>query len=389
MSFKAIRKVVKDSSFENVKKIFSESYKNIRIRELKSKPDLYLLTVYDDTAETDYDDICTEANGLILEKNTNKIISVCQPRMKQFIEEDPTDQYNYLTELGQIYKQVSAEFLEDGTVVRLYNYDGEWTTATSKCIDANFSYWSSKKTFNQMFFEVMDKKELKLLDENYTYFFILNHVENRIVIKHTLSHLVFSCRIHNESFLIDKDFSCVEHVSKAIPAKVFDIDDYFKEEEIVSLEEYSNESFRGLVFMFGSSSSGDYCIVNYDFFHYNVVKYARGNTQNINLRCLELLLAEDYYNLNILCDQFSQAKVVSQFVHQCLDNLIEEIYVLYLDTHVKHKFKITEENRLFRTLKQLHGQYKKFEIPIQKSDVQIKIMGYNPRLVAKLLGWVA
>jgi hypothetical protein len=82
-----------------------------------------------------------ECNGLILEKGTNKVVAACQ---NDFEKEFPSDLNNF----------VSAEYCEDGTVIRLYNHKGIWTTCTKKCINAKASYWCHLKSFNDMFWEI-------------------------------------------------------------------------------------------------------------------------------------------------------------------------------------------------------------------------------------------
>ena len=51
------------------------------------------------------------------------------------------------------------EYCEDGTVIRVY-YDNTkgWRFSTNKCIDAFSSYWTSSKSFGEMFDKLFDEK---------------------------------------------------------------------------------------------------------------------------------------------------------------------------------------------------------------------------------------
>ena len=165
-------------------KEFNDSLKNelylkyIKMRELKTDDNTYdnLYLLFNRKTETD---IQKECSGLILEKNTNNIIAACQ----HDFEETPKDKNDF----------VSAEYCEDGTIIRLYNYNNMWVTATKKCIDAKFSFWSNTKTFNDMFWEVFshNNMDLSALDKNCTYIFVLLHLENLMVVKHTQNELVY------------------------------------------------------------------------------------------------------------------------------------------------------------------------------------------------------
>ena len=74
-------------------------------------------------------------------------------------------------------ENTTVEYCEDGTIIRLYNYNDNWYTSTTKTINASVSYWSSSKSFHELFSELFDEKYLEILDKNSTYFFILLEVE--------------------------------------------------------------------------------------------------------------------------------------------------------------------------------------------------------------------
>ena len=89
------------------------------------------------------------------------------------------------------------------TIIRLYNYNNKWSTATTRCMDAKDSFWSSNKTFDAMFWEIFDEKLIAELNTNFTYLFVLLHEENRIVVRHKLNTLVYVSKIDNTTLIED------------------------------------------------------------------------------------------------------------------------------------------------------------------------------------------
>ena len=357
-------------------KEFNDSLKNelylkyIKMRELKTDDNTYdnLYLLFNRKTETD---IQKECSGLILEKNTNNIIAACQ----HDFEETPKDKNDF----------VSAEYCEDGTIIRLYNYNNMWVTATKKCIDAKFSFWSNTKTFNDMFWEVFshNNMDLSALDKNCTYIFVLLHLENLMVVKHTQNELVYLGNVNN-----------VTHVTNdATDLGLFSVNPYIKLPEKVNLTKdelddfnaintrYFNPTKRGIIIKYNNNK-----IYKFDFNEFTFMQKIRGNEPLIRNRYLELL--SDPESLNILVSYYQEHAFTFSMVHHNLIVICNEIYKLYRETHVKHAYKIEEDHLYYKTIKQLHGQYKKTNKPITKDDVFSKLQTYNSFILKKLLKWV-
>jgi hypothetical protein len=100
---------------------------------------------------------------------------------KKFIEKYPKKDENVIIE----------EFVE-GTMINVFwnknvGTNGEWVISTKSNIGANTHFYklSNSKTFNTMFFEALDNINFKLeqLNPLFCYSFVLQHPENRIVVK--------------------------------------------------------------------------------------------------------------------------------------------------------------------------------------------------------------
>jgi hypothetical protein len=63
-------------------------------------------------------------------------------------------------------------------------YDGvQWRISTKSMVDGNGKFFNREKSFSDMFYEILNKKELTLdvLNTDYCYSFVMQHPENRIV----------------------------------------------------------------------------------------------------------------------------------------------------------------------------------------------------------------
>ena len=76
-----------------------------------------------------------------------------------------------------------TEFYE-GTMINLFFYNEKWEIATKSVIGANCKYYlHQNKTYREMFFEAINHLNINLDDfnKNFSYSFVLQHPENRIV----------------------------------------------------------------------------------------------------------------------------------------------------------------------------------------------------------------
>lgn len=274
-----------------------------------------------------------------------------------------------------------TEYCEDGTVIRLYFHNNKWNTATTKCLDARNSFWSSHKTFDELFWEVFDPFYLSALDTKCTYIFILLHTENRIVARHRYNCLTFISCINNETGAIN--YKNIFKDSKNIKRPLVINDDPKK--IVQDIKAYFNPQKRGILFKVKDPNTLAITTYKLDFEEYAVVKKIRGNVPQIRMRYLELL--NDIESSKLLKYYFNESKFVFDFVEHSLTNLSKEIHQLYMESHVKHTIKIDETHPFHRTLRQLHAQYKTTNQPITKQAVRDKLNSLDKYALKTLLGW--
>jgi hypothetical protein len=382
VSIDNIEHLIKNSeSFDQVKEIAIESGIQVRESTEDELKNLYLLVANRETSELS--PLQLECNGLILEKETNKIVCMSQNKFIHINNDD--SQINQIEDMKSRYNRFRMEYCEDGTVIRLYNYNDTWYTATTRCIDARKSYWSSDKTFNDMFWEIFNTSNYTVdnLDKNHTYLFILIHKENRIVVNHKYNNLIYIGRINNETkqedftnyFYNEDPRRCIRRTKNIDVSSVinYPLDDYYLSDK------------RGVILKFFDASNNSWKLCQYDFNHYTQIKEVRGNVPLIRMRYLELLEQPD--KLQILETNYPEYKMTFAMIKHCMNKLYKEVHNLYYQSHIKHNITVEETHKLYRTLKQLHGQYKKQGTIITLEEVTKKVNSLDKNVIKTLIGW--
>jgi len=382
VSINNIENLIKNSeSFDKLKEIATESGIQVRESTEDDLKNLYLLVANRETSELS--PLQLECNGLILEKETNKI--VCMSQNKFININNDGSQIDQIENLKSTYKRFRMEYCEDGTVIRLYNYNDVWYAATTRCIDARKSYWSSDKTFNDMFWEIFNTSNYTVdnLDKNHTYLFILIHKENRIVVNHKYNNLIYIGRINNETkqedftnyFYNEDPRRCIRRTKNIDVSSIihYPLDDYYLADK------------RGVIIKFFDEHNNSWKLYQYDFNNYIQIKEVRGNVPLIRMRYLELLEQPD--KLQILETNYPEHKMTFAMIKHCMNKLYKEVHNLYYQSHIKHNITVEETHKLYRTLKQLHGQYKKQGTIITLEEVTKKVNSLDKNVIKTLIGW--
>jgi hypothetical protein len=154
--------------------LFAQSEKfKLKIKEDKEYPNLFI--VINNNESIINEPFVRFCNGIILEKNTFKIICYS---FNKCVEETGIDQELFNATL---YVEPSYE----GTLMRAYNYNNEWILSTKKMINSKRAKWISTKSFNELFYEILGNNNIfEHMDKNRCYSFILVHNENNVVIKY-------------------------------------------------------------------------------------------------------------------------------------------------------------------------------------------------------------
>jgi hypothetical protein len=355
--------ISKCENFDEIKTVMKEQ--NIQVRESTDYPSLYLLVSKqpESTVEMQLTDVQKEANGIIFEKETNRVICMSQNKF------ETVDTFQDVT-------NVYIEYCEDGTAIRLYNYNDKWITSTSRCIDAKVSVWGASRSFDDLFWEMFDVSRLENLDKNKTYIFVMIHSENRIVVKHRFNNLIYIQSIDNKTrsedftnIFFDENPKRTIRRTKVIPTDTFNGNvDYDPSKRGILVKKLVGNSWK---------------IIKYDFPQYTATKNIRGNTADIKMRYLELLSNPE--QLMYLEQMYGEYKQQFNAVKYALTKLYKEIHQLYFNSHIKHEVKIETEHKFYQTLKQLHGEYKTKGNKITLEEVKKKVNSLDSHVIKKFL----
>jgi hypothetical protein len=126
----------------------------------------------------------------IIVNSCNNIVSFAPPKS---ISAD-----KFIQKYLDINENIVAEEFIEGTMINVFfdksiGITGSWEISTRNTVGATSSFYKSKKckTFRQMFMDAVNECNLDItkLDKKYSYSFVLQHPENRIVIPFSVPNL--------------------------------------------------------------------------------------------------------------------------------------------------------------------------------------------------------
>ena len=126
----------------------------------------YLVKYIKDKSDMTNEDV-QKCRGIILEKNTNRLLCVPPPKSVSL------DMYHNIFKNNENNENIVFEEFVDGTMINLFKHNDETYISTRSCLGANCR-WNSKNTFNYYW----DKKYNALfLWFGKDYLKIINNVE--------------------------------------------------------------------------------------------------------------------------------------------------------------------------------------------------------------------
>ena len=188
-----LQKIIEGKTFPEIKNLLTQDYKLV-VKEDPDLPNLYLVTgkrgmeeFYQEIAKDS--PFIEECRGIILEKESNRVVSMAFRHRLEFDYEDADID---LAKYGLEWNHVQIEKSVEGTQLRLYYYDGKWRVSTCRCLDAGKAHWQSNKSFYDLFQEAVKEEQFDLtkLSHDFCHVLILQHPENQIVVSYQKPSLV-------------------------------------------------------------------------------------------------------------------------------------------------------------------------------------------------------
>ena len=369
-----------DKSYENLKKIFINHPYNLNVKEDSENKNLYMLC-YKRNNNFDKHSFLNECRGIILEKNTNKIVCYTLPKINKInIMEDSisTEINNSISNNTEIsnnfdWSKVSVEESIDGTHLRLFYYNDKWCVSTTRMIDANKSKWGNRKSYYDMFMDAYEncKDEIFNLDnlnKDYCYGFVLQHPDNEIVIEYNKASLVHvvTRSLKSENFLeeLDIDIGCPK-------PKKYDIDSYTRLLKICYLE----EEFETEGYVIVDENRNRYKIKSKNYISYKELK---GNYSD---ELFHFFILRKDSKVQEYLYKFPKNLNKYNLFETYFRKMIKSIHTEYLNKYV---FKVTKEvtKNFYPTIKTLHNQYMNGNIiKTKKQNVINEILKLDVKLI--------
>ena len=327
---------------------------------VKEYNDLYLVKYDKEKSMMDNVDV-RKCRGLILEKNTNKVVCVPPPKS---IDID----YYHKKYINNNSDNVVVEEFYDGTMINLFRHNDVNYISTRSCLGAHNKY-RSIKTFNTMFSECIDFELFDKLDSNYCYSFLLQHPDNRIVKQYEKPSciLTMTCKINDDNSVTvltnEETQSILLRCNVVLQTpKVFKInsmDDLYKELDSIS------ETDQGFVLKNYENGLDNRSKIRN--MKYNKIRQLRGNDTNKMFMYFQLRKQQ---NIVEYLEYFPEDKdLFDKFRHE-LYAFTQRLLNYYQELKVRRNIRFLEIDYEFRPLiNELHKIYESNFQPITKNVV--------------------
>ena len=362
----------------NEKTNFEETKHILETKKLCIKEYGNLFIVKYDKSVCDMNDSdVKKCRGIILEKNTNKLVCVPPPKSEK------VEIFNNVS----IEKTMYEEFIE-GTMINIFKYDGQVYMATRSCIDALCNFYSNK-TFNALFSEVIELSKFNSIDDNMNLSFVLQHPENTIVTQYEKPEitLVYGVTINDEKVI---NYN-LQHLKQILKDKDTDLDFKIPNQykvnshiEVYDILNSMNHINPGVIL---KNIEYNYLRSKIWNQHYSYVRKLKGNSASKKYMYLELRknnAIKEY--LNYFPDDSEQFEIYRLELYDTTNKLFNfyQNWKVRKNSDGKHKYqKVTEIDYEYRPLCiDLHEAFKKTK---QITDKRAVINYIKNLPVAKLL----
>jgi hypothetical protein len=272
--------------------------------------------------------------------------------------------------------------------------NGVWYTSTNHKLDAYQSFWNSKRSFGEKFWDAVYKTTNMTKDEfcatlkqDYSYSFLLpNDHESRLVCRPTYSDQLFVTHVFDQDFNPSSEYP--ESVPSTSNATKFCNSD-------TPLSRIERDTFITNIFMNLDVSKNPGIIVHNDGSHpvlllhpeYKRIIDLRENqpTEFFLLTLMQKELIDDMIR-NLFADEISE-------LCARLTKVVKSIHEAYINIHIKHQPRGNLPRSHICVVNELHARFIKAKNANEKvsthfNDVYKMVMGKDPRLLTTILRYL-
>lgn len=299
-------------------------------------------------------DVVAQSDCTILNDDA-KVTSYIGPEAQQLDMNDLTDE------------QVSSfQFHEllDGTMIRLFHHNGEWHFGTRGHTNASKAKWVSEKSFYELWQECIssyEKFDLTTLNTNYTYVFVIQHADNKIVCPVT----------ENKVYLVDVfDNTTLQRVS----GEDVGVDSptpltFTKVSDLRTFLSLNDETVKGVYVL--SESIRGFLLTHI----YEERQRLKGNTLDVNRQYLNLRCGNNH---TTFVQQFPEYESDVLQLEQNITRNVQYIHQLYMAKHVHKNGDVEIPANASRYLYPIHGFYLRTGLIITRKIVENLMFCINP-----------
>lgn len=270
---------------------------------------------------------------------------------------------NDVDNITRVFNNCRVFESHEGTLLRVFNYDGKWYTTTHRKLDVYRSRWGCRDSFGKIFenallHEVNRSDKLNFpkdsdnivedfyntLDPDYQYMILLrNSKDNRIVCNEPLSEEPYL--YHVGTFDLKGKLTLDDDIS--LPhAKEYKLHDV---KELTNVVNNMNPyRVQGLI-LFSTTSNNQYKVYNREYL--NLFKL-RGNEPSIKFRYLQL--RTNLQSSNELKKLYPNFSTHFDDYEECLYNIASGIYKAYVERFIQKQHRLVSP-REYVIIKQCHG----------------------------------
>jgi hypothetical protein len=282
---------------------------------------------------------------------------------------------NIENNIGPVFDQCSFYDAYEGTLIRMFNFDGKWFTSTHRKLNAFRSKWASKESFGTAFKQALEveveyneklrnslpegenllERFQETLDTAKQYMFlVLNNNENRIVCRAPEKPVLFHVGTFVDGELVMSEDVNIPYPKKHTFASMGEAYDYIDNIDIRDLQ--------GLIVF--APDNKQYKILHKE---YQDLFRARGNEPSIKFRYLQVRMNQRM--VDMLLHLYPHMKETFDEYENTLYAIAKTIHTSYVTRHIKNKWSQlpTEEYRVDKTCHAWHEEdHKNNRVKLEK-----------------------
>lgn len=349
------------TDYNILKSILESTPYNLKIKEDNEIPNLFLIHSQDNS---DFNlKIVNECNGIILDKNTFKIICYT---FNKCIDSNAIDvNLNY----DNLYYETALE----GTLIRLYFYNDIWNLSTKKTINASKSKWLSNKSYSELFYESFTNDNcITNLNKNYCYSFIITHPENVSIVNYIIPvsyHISTRDMNTMNEIIINIGFKQIDkiYIDKGMLPDILGkllIDNNLLYEGIILIDSnYNRQKLRTTV--------------------YNKAKLLWGNTNNRFYRYLELRKDTNLLNEYLTYINHDRCNFINY--ENIVFNLASDILNFYLNKYIDKSNDVKIPFYFQKIINKLHKDFYKSKIKTDHNKIMLFLLDLEPKNICFII----